>query len=614
MAPAAAEVRFDDGRLGFAWGEGFAAERVAARCHLMDGSQFDSAEWRRDERARGGEARFMTRCGPLELRLEVGTSGSMVAISLSAVAVKACDIRDIGIAFGCSIKAQPPRWVVYNGYQSWDAAGHASLLPSQPQREYPRRDSWWTCAVADVTGAGLAMVAQSAERSATRFEARGSELALYASAAEGLTTKTSLWQAKRAGRWHGEGVHLAAGMNVYRLLGELASRTAQARDVPRGWLSWYHYGAWVSRQDVLENAAVIADGRFRDLGLRYVQIDDGWQEAYGEWRANAKFAPDLRSLTDRLHASGQVPGIWTAPFLVSASADLAQQAPDTWFLRDSTGERAVDHRHTAFGPMYILDARKAEVCAHLGKVFDGLYKDGFRYFKIDFLYAGAYAGVEALRAGVAAIRAAVKDSYLLGCGAPLLPLSGIVDGCRIGQDTASPMYNFELGSPSPTIFGSEIESVARNIAARHFLRAWFQLDPDVALVGGNLNLRQARQLITAVVLSGGPFFASDDLRLLPEDRLSLLSNPEVLELVGRATAVPDWQPPEQDLPPAVWRLGSDVLAAFNWTDLERSLKITIEGTVTLRDLWERRPAGVVDGCLQLDLEPLGVRLLRLSRA
>ena len=94
-------------------------------------------------------------------------------------------------------------------------------------------------------------------------------------------------------------------------------------------------------------------------------------------------------------------------------------------------------------------------------VFREIHATGIRYFKIDFLYAGAYAGVAALRAGIAAIRRAVGDSYILACGAPLQPLAGIVEGCRIGQDTATPIHDFESGRPLARIFGDEVLWIAR---------------------------------------------------------------------------------------------------------------------------------------------------------
>jgi hypothetical protein len=240
-----------------------------------------------------------------------------------------------------------------------------------------------------------------------------------------------------------------------------------------------------------------------------------------------------------------------------------------------------------------------------------MYEDGVRFFKADFLYAGAYAGSQALAAGLEAIKEGTRDAYLLASGAPLVPIVGLAHGCRIGPDTATPLMDFEAWKPSPTVFSEEVLDVGRNLAARHFLTGWFQLDADVALVGGNLLLEQARQLVTLAVLAGGPFLASDDLPRLSSERLELLTNPEVLALAGGGTAIPDWEPNAQDLPPVHWRRG-DLLALFNWTDRDLEVEVRAPGAVAARDLWARAPLPEFRDGSGVQIPARGVRLLRLD--
>jgi alpha-galactosidase len=378
-----------------------------------------------------------------------------------------------------------------------------------------------------------------------------------------------------------------------------------------GWLSWYHFGPWVDRSDVIAHADLLAGDEYRRLGYRLVQVDDGWQQAYGEWRPNTKFPGGLRSLCEELARRGQVAGLWLAPFLVSVAADLADQAPAGWFVVDpGTGARAIDPRHRVFGPMYVLDASHPGVRSHLRDVFAGLYDEGIRYFKIDFLYAGAYAGLEALRAGMEAIREGARDAHLVASGAPLLPVAGLVEACRVGPDTATPMHDFETGVSTPTIFGDEVTAVVRNAGARALLDRWFRLDPDVALVGGNLTLEQGRQLVTVAALSGGPFLAGDDLCRLTRDRLALLRNPEVLGLAGGAPAVPDWEPACGDRAATHWRR-DDVLAVFNWAAERVEIPLRAPGASGARDLWAREDLADVSDGMALEVPAHGARLLRL---
>ncbi len=534
-------------------------------------------------------------------------------IEVRASATARAEVAEVGFACTPQICGAPPEWVVYNGYQSWDPAG--AVAAEQPGGEAVKRQSWWTCGLADAAGGGIAVGATAAHRTTTRFDLKEGVFVATGSEPAGLTRYPLLWRARPGGPpWEADPLLLTAGPDVRHALSIVAGavRGRQWSDTPQGWLSWYHHGPWIGYDELLRNADELARGRLTGLGYRYVQLDDGWQEAYGDWHPNHKFRPGIAALAAELAERGQVLGIWTAPFLVSASSHLARTAPEDWFVKDPvTGERAVDPVHLVFGPMNVLDARRPAVRKHLEDLFGELYDAGVRYFKIDFLYAGGYAGTKALRQGVQAIRRAVKDSYLLACGAPLLPMVGLADGCRIGRDTATPLFDFEHGSPKPTLLDDEITEVGRNQAARHFLRSWFHLDPDVALVGGNLTIEQARTCVTICALSGGPFFASDDLETLPAERLAMLANREVLALIGGEPAVPDWEPRVDDRPAAVWRRHGTI-ALFNWDSDDRTVTVEVKGSA-VTDLWSGETVPLENGLVALDVPASGVRLLRVDQ-
>jgi alpha-galactosidase len=571
---------------------------LRAVCTLAGGARHEGDAWT------ATAAGFSAACGPLAVHLQVAQEGDIVTLAITARADAEAAVTGVGIVAEPVLEDGAPGWWIHDGYQSWDPADVVQIGPNRPPT------SWWTAAVAGRDGAGIAVATASAQRLAARLDFEAGRLQVLEGAAKGAAEVA--WDARPGEELKLEDLRLAGGRNAWAALRLVSGGTPPRVPVPMGWLSWYHYGPWVSEEDVVENSKVLADGALHGLGYRVVQVDDGWQQAYGDWKVNTKFPNGLGEVAAILAAEGQVAGVWTAPFLVSASADLATEAPEAWFLQDpATGERLIDPVHISFGPMHVLDARNPEVIGHLEKVFGDIYGAGIRYFKIDFLYAGAYAGLEALRAGVQAIRRAVGDSYILGCGAPLQPLAGMVEGCRIGQDTATPIYDFESGRPLARIFGDEVLWIARNVACRNHLEGWFQLDPDVALVGANLTLDQARQLVTAVAMSGGPFFASDALLELEAARLALLTNAEVLSLVGGPPAVPDWEP-DSDKLAAIWRRGDEVLAAFNWNGPPRKLLIEVEGEARVRDLWQQADLPISEGTLQLDLKEGGVRLLRFE--
>ncbi|HVD00374.1 MAG TPA: glycoside hydrolase family 36 protein [Candidatus Dormibacteraeota bacterium] len=593
-----AQIELEEGGLALHWAGAGALKKISALCTLAGGARHESAGW-----TPSGTGHAAT-CGPLEVRLEARADGELVTLTVTARATAEAAVTGVGIVAVPTLDEVAPGWWILNGYQSWDPADVVQIGGNNPPT------SWWTAALAARDGSGIAVATATAERLAARFDFEDGRLQVLEGAPKGAPEMA--WHARPGDEVKLEDLRLAGSQSAWEALREVAWMEPTQVPVPMGWLSWYHYGPWVSEEDVVENSQVLGDGAMHGLGYRVVQVDDGWQQAYGDWKVNTKFPNGLGEVAAILGASGQVTGIWTAPFLVSASADLATDAPEAWFLQDpTTGERLIDPVHISFGPMHVLDARNPEVTSHLEKVFGDLYGAGIRYFKIDFLYAGAYGGVEALRAGVQAVRRAVGDSYILACGAPLQPVAGLVEGCRIGQDTATPIYDFESGRPLARIFGDEVLWIARNVACRGHLEGWFQLDPDVALVGANLTIDQARQLVTAVAMSGGPFFASDALLELEPARLAMLTNPEVLALVGGRPAVPDWEP-DSDRLAAIWRRGDEVLAAFNWNGPARKLLVEVEGAPRVRDLWQQADLQLSQGPLELDLKEGGTRLLKFE--
>lgn len=218
------------------------------------------------------------------------------------------------------------------------------------------------------------------------------------------------------------------------------------RAAPTVWCSWYHYFLDVTEADVLENLAAI---RAADLPVDVVQIDDGWQAGIGDWTKLSGRFSSLRNLTEAIGAEGRRAGIWIAPFFAGSDSELVRDHPD-WVVGpagDNWGET-----------LYGLDLTHPEVRVWLADVFGRLRDDGFEYFKLDFMYAGALAGrrredvtaVEAYRSGLELIRAAVgPDAYLLGCGAPILPSVGLVDGMRVGPDTFGTDIADVLDGPLP---------------------------------------------------------------------------------------------------------------------------------------------------------------------
>jgi alpha-galactosidase len=576
-----------------------------------------------------------------------------------------------------------------NGYQSWDYAGIHPLDEAITEGDRkPTAASWWTAAICDGQAMFVSQVLR-ASRFATVFrwhyhrdehegdslptdiptfvaEQHGSPLS-EPEQRSGLPQELRLEVAPKTGLVSDPILLLYGddGTATLRKALTAAGHAAGARSfptVPRGWCSWYHLGLAVTEADVARHAAFLAK-RMPELvktsanGYRpVIQLDDGWMprwQRWGDWVANEYFAQGLHALATRVHRHRLEVGIWLAPFLVAADSKLAQAHPG-WLLKASDGTALVDPRLSR--AYHVLDTTHPEAQRFLDDLFRSLRKDGFTYFKLDFLYGAAYeagrhdpdvTGTQALRMGLKRIFDAVnppgkpEKAFVLACGAPLMPIVGLVHGSRTGGDVAGPQM--EDGKAAPPHVGFPlILSMARNQAARLFFdRTLFAVDADVVMAAApQLTPDEAQVMITIAALSGGVFMMSDDLETLPPDRLALLRNANVIGLVGGPAAEPvhlfsapereaqdHWFAFPQELPPLWVRPeadGSTIVAVYNWTDSARPYRLHFSeatgagGTFAIADLWSARRGGralgVKTDSLRLTLPPHSVRLLKMKPA
>ncbi len=404
-----------------------------------------------------------------------------------------------------------------------------------------------------------------------------------------------------------EGLHLAWGPLEAlheRYLDEVAREHRLDADrlarepVISGWCSWYHFYTKVRPQDVIRNA----DGlrALEGMGLSLVQLDDGYQAAVGDWREmNAKFAGGLGPLAREIAARGFVPGLWTAPFMVGRRSRLYREHPG-WILREDRG-RPID---CGLNPAWMdrvvgLDLSHPDVQGWLHALFRGLYEDGFRFFKLDFLYAAlrhaprhdrGVSPVQSYRRGLEIIRDAVKDSFVLGCGAPLLPSVGLVDGMRVSADVKEAWGPGIIGIAGEDCGAASLRESARNNLTRAALhRRWWLNDPDCLLVRDRntaLDLDEVRLLVTVAGMTGGLGIVSDDLGAVPEDRRALLAS--VLPPTPLRPRCPDLF--ERPFPERFELEGEGrrLVAALNWEARPRTLSLE-DAPVWRFDAWERRP-------------------------
>jgi alpha-galactosidase len=414
--------------------------------------------------------------------------------------------------------------------------------------------------------------------------------------------------------WELEEFLFAHGPRRAELLASLAERIAVHHPPlrfpaePAGWCSWYCFGPRVTARQVLDNLDVIAQ---HVPPLRYVQIDDGYQAAMGDWLTTGKaFGGDVRGVLKEIAARGFRPAIWVAPFVAEANSQVFKEHPD-WFVKDADGQPLRSDRVTfggwRHGPWYALDGTHPEAQKHLEQVFRTMRQEwGCTYFKLDANFWGALPDgrfhdpkatrVEAYRRGMQAILRGTGDAFVLGCNHPIWPSFGLLHGSRSSGDVKRSWANFAR------LAG---ENLHRNWQNR---RLWWN-DPDCVLLTGDLREDEYRFHATAIFASGGMLLSGDDLTKIAPERLAMLR--KLLPPTGVAATFED----------AALRVGfvrlKDRLAVclFNPGEKPASLAFPLPEPSRVRDFWTDADLGRHAGTFEVkDLPPHSARLLLCTPA
>src|SRR5215217_5917973 len=375
---------------------------------------------------------------------------------------------------------------------------------------------------------------------------------------------------------------------------------------PTGWCSWYCFGPRVTAQQVLDNLDFIAK---HTPGLRYVQIDDGYQPAMGDWlETGAAFGGDVQGVLKQIRARGFEPAIWVAPFVAEEKSHVFTEHPD-WFVKDSDGAPLRSDRVTfggwRRGPWYMLDGTHPEVQHHFEKFFRTMKREwGCTYFKLDANFWGAIHGgrfhnpratrIEAYREGMKAIRRGVEDSFVLGCNHPIWPSLGLIHGSRSSNDIKRTW--------------ERIETAARQNLSRNWQngRLWWN-DSDAIVLTGDLPDNEFQFHATAIYASGGMLLSGDDLTKISEGKLAMLR--KLHPPSGVAARF------EEDS----FRVGRiplgrrEVVSILNWGTAPQDATIRLKRRSRIADFWTDAALGTHSGTFEIkDMPARSGRLFILA--
>lgn len=384
--------------------------------------------------------------------------------------------------------------------------------------------------------------------------------------------------------------------------GDLLARGGRrGGDIPTGWNSWDYYQGAVTMADIRAEMAAINASPLRGK-LKYLTIDMGWENCWGDWRPNRKFPADYAEIADEIRAAGFAPGIWLAPLQASTYLPAARHDREM-FCRGEDGEPIIAPGRTSY---LLFDPTHPRTEQWLHDLCSDLRRSGFSLFKIDYIYRNyldmipqfhqpTVGRAAAARRFLEIIRHAIgDDAHLLSCGVPLPAAFGLAESARISND----IHNF---------WGHILHS-AIQLSVAYWLggRVWVN-DPDFALIrspqtsddpylnvpyqrtpytgesywmaGDDANFEELKTWLTLVHLCGGSLFASDSMA-----RLNQLG----WDTLQRLYAEPAEPARPLDLfenaPPRLW-LAKGRLGVINFADEPAEIPLPGNTPARATDFW-----------------------------
>jgi alpha-galactosidase len=144
------------------------------------------------------------------------------------------------------------------------------------------------------------------------------------------------------------------------------------------WCAW-GYGRNFKPQQVYDSLPTV-----KKMGFKWVTLDDGWQNNYGDWQLDPKKFPngdaDIKAMVDRIHQEGFKAQLWWSPLSAVPDSKLLTNEPELALLNQDGSRRKIswwDSDYLCPANTRVVEYHKAlvkKILVDWG--FDGLKLDG----------------------------------------------------------------------------------------------------------------------------------------------------------------------------------------------------------------------------------------------
>lgn len=370
-----------------------------------------------------------------------------------------------------------------------------------------------------------------------------------------------------------------------------------------GWTSWNAFRNGITQEKISGAADLLARTGLAQYGYQYVNIDSGWQGEYGGTldaiQPKAEF-PDMKSLADHVHNLGLKLGIYSTPMQKAwgggeypgcTRGKIDSTYMDAYFgigsehREDANAaqwdEWGLDYLKYDWTPCDVKNASLMKNCllrrrrdfafcvtVHAGIENADYWKTNCSSWRDNTDSEDTWPSVKSRFA---------FDHWAAHCNPghyfdlDMLE-TGVIDqhACRLTEDEQLVSYSIRALFPSPIQLSCDLSKLT---------------DFDLAML------------------------CNDEILAVNQDRLGIgavcLSERQTHDLSRSETGCAKiYARPLED--------GSFAAGFFNLGETSEELTLGLKGDAAIRDLWARKPLGVVSGSLALSLAAHSCRMLKIS--
>lgn len=441
-----------------------------------------------------------------------------------------------------------------------------------------------------------------------RFSAAGLPPTLKLDASSGIITGTAPARGTHLVTLRAQNPHGSASRTFRIVSGDTLALTP-----PMGWNHWYAHYNRITDAMTRQAADLMVKTGMADVGYAYVNLDDCWMNAkpdakrkpdegrigpfrdpQGNVLPNRHF-PDMRALTDYIHAHGLKAGIYSSPGPLTCAGYAG----------------SYEHEEQ--------DARQYAAW-------------GFDFLKYDWCSYRQIAGEDRSRAAL------MRPYQRMGDILRTLPRDLVYNLCQYGMGEVWE-WGATVGAQcwrTADDLGGELNRIfpvaLRNAEHRAWSRPGSWNDPDYVQIGHvgeartnseprpcPLTAAEQYAFMSLWSLMASPLFFSGDMTRLDEFTLNVLCNPEVIAInqdpLGECARVVRLSP-ETFLMVKQLEDGSRAVGLCNQDEVPREVTASwadlgVTGKQRVRDVWRHRDLGEFDAQYAATVPRHGVVLVRL---